>query len=574
MGISNEATNIGQHLHTAQRAAEVAAALTKFGFGEMLRAGGLEKYLVGHKKNAEEDAIAKRPLPERVRMLLESLGPTFVKVGQILSTRTDLVGPEWVLELRKLQSEVPPIAWDGDKGIRAQLEKEYGCTLDELFESIEEEPLAAASMAQVHRAVARARGEGEAARGPEPVVLKVLRPGIRDRLTSDVELMRLFAKLTRSHFEDSGLDPEAIIDEFAIQLERETDLTIEANSTDRMRNDFADHEGVSFPKVFRDLSTRGVLALEEVHGTLLTHLDIEGASREQRETIVRNGADAVFRQCLEIGFFHADPHPGNIFVLEGERLCFIDCGMTGMIDPGTLEQLAHIVHGAIEGKLDRVVRAAVRLAEAPVSKVDDRAFRADVWRYISRFNAVGDGTVQMGAMLGEFFTILQTHQMRAPADIVYLVKSLATIEGAANDIAPWFDLIGHVRPYVERLVKKRYGIGALKDRFEGAVTEYADLIEDLPHHAGSVLRQIRHNDLSLNLHHKGLDKMTTEVERASLNIAWAVVVASIIVGSSVLLLADAIDRDTSLLTWVALTAFVGGLGLGMVRLIWSKWIGT
>jgi len=570
MGIGTEAANIGQHLHTAQRAAEVAAALTKFGFGEMLRAGGLEKYLVGHKKNAEEVAISKRPLPERVRMLLESLGPTFIKVGQILSTRTDLVGPEWIIELRKLQSEVPPIAWEGNRGVREALEKEYGCTLDGLFESIEEEPLAAASMAQVHRAVTRARD----GRPGEPVVLKVLRPGIRERLTSDVELMRLFARLTRSHFEDSGLDPEAIIEEFAQQLERETDLTIEANSTDRMRRDFADHEGINFPRVFREHSTRGVLALEEVHGTLLTHLDIESLSREQRETIVRNGADAVFRQCLEIGFFHADPHPGNIFVLEGERLCFIDCGMTGMIDPGTLEQLAHIVHGAIEGKLDRVVRAAVRLSEAPVSKVDDRAFRADVWRYISRFNGLQDGTIQMGAMLGEFFTILRTHQMRAPADIVYLVKSLATIEGAASDIAPWFDLIGHVRPYVERLVKKRYGIGALKERFEGAVTEYADLIEDLPHHAGSVLRQVRHNDLSLNLQHKGLEKMTTEIERASLNVAWAVVVAAIIVGSSVLLLADAIDRDTSLLTWVALTAFVGGLGLGLGRLVWSKWIGT
>jgi len=567
MALGTEAANIGQHIQTATRAAEVAALLARFGFWELLRAGGLEKYLSRPKKNDDSD-ITNRPLPERVRMLLETLGPTFVKAGQILSTRTDLVGPEWILELKKLQSRVAPVDWEGEDGIKEALEREYGESIGDVFESIEEEPIAAASMGQAHRAVLKLEGGGT-----EGVVLKVLRPGIRDRLNSDVELMRLFARLTRGFFEDSGIDAERIVEEFARQLERETDLTIEAASTERMRRDFEEHEGVTFPKVFKERSTRSVLVLEEVHGTLMSDLEPETLSQEERERIVAHGCDAVFRQCLELGFFHADPHPGNIFVLEDQTLCFIDCGMTGMIDPGSLEQLARIVHGAIEGKLDRVVRTAVRIAEAPTTMVDDRRFRADVWRFLDRFRAVGDGTIEMGATLTEFFGILRNHNMRAPADIVYLVKALATIEGVGREIEPNYDLIGHVRPYMERLIKRRYGVGAIKERFESVVGEYADLVEELPHQAGAIMRQVRHNDVSLNLQHRGLDKMTDELERASLNISWAVVISAIIVGSSVLLLADSVDRDTGLLTWVAMGSFVIGLGLGAFRLVWSRWIG-
>ncbi|MFG0283887.1 MAG: ABC1 kinase family protein [Phycisphaerales bacterium JB039] len=532
------------------RAGEVTATLARFGFGEFLGKTGLDRFL-GSRSRAEDGSIARAPLPERVRMLLEELGPTFVKGGQILSTRPDLVPEDWITELKKLQADVPPAPWEGEDGVQAVLKDELGPKLDEAFESIEPRPLAAASVAQVHRATLK---------GGEEVVVKVLRPGIREQMSADMELLGLFARMARGYLENIGFDAEAVVSEFKRQLERETDLLTEAASTQRMRSDFLDHEGVKFPRVYAELCTRSVLVLEQVHGTLLNRLDTSTLSRDQREAIVRNGADAVFRQCLVLGFFHADPHPGNMFVLEGEKLCFIDCGMTGLIDPGTMSLLAQITHGAIEGDLDRIVKVTVELAGADPRLIEDRAFRSEAYRFVDRFRGGSIESIRMGNLLEQFFGLLRKHRLRCPADIVYLIKALTTIEGVAEDIAPEFDLVSYVRPYVERLIKERYGMGAVKRRLQNALIEYSDLIEELPQEVGSLLRALRTNQIAVRLEHQGLDKLTGEIERASMNISWSLGIAALIVGSSVVLLADSVTEGRSALTTLA----AAGLGLAAV----------
>jgi ubiquinone biosynthesis protein len=553
---------IGRHVDTAQRAAEVVAAMTRFGFGEFLLQTGLEKYRRRTDGDRAEGEGGRQPLPVRVRLLLEELGPTFIKVGQIMSTRPDVIPADWVEELRKLQSDVPPAPWEGDDGVRAVLEEELGEDFESAFETIETSALAAASMAQVHR--------GTLVTG-ETVVLKILRPGIRGRIAADLDVMRLFARFSRSHFANMGFDVEAVIEEFARELERETDLTIEALSTERMRRDFEDQEGVTFPKVYGELSTRSVLALEFIDGTLLAKLDTASLDDEQRERIVRHGAAMVFRQCLEIGFFHADPHPGNIFVLEDERLCFIDCGMTGLIDPATINQLARLVHSVVEGKLDPVVRTAVLLTSADPSIADDRAFRADVWHFVDRFHRGSLESIRMGELLNEFFAILRKYELRCPADIVFLIKALTTIEGVAGSIAPGFDLVTHVRPYVERLVRQRYGVTAIRERLEGAAVAYSDLIETLPADITDLLRTVRQNRLSLKIDHQGLNDVSRDFDRASHDISWALVISALIVSSAVLILADALDRERSALSILATGVFTLAVIIGLGRLVVSWW---
>lgn len=549
-------------LETAQRATEVVATLVRFGFGEVVLRTGLAKFLGHRDKDAADEQRDERPLPVRVRLLLEELGPTFIKTGQILSTRADLVPPDWIEELRKLQSDVPPEPWDGDDGIHAVLQNELGDELESAFEFVEPEAMAAASIAQVHR--------GKLKSG-ERVVLKVLRPGIRVEMAADLELMRLFARLTRSHFQNLGFDPQAVIDEFARQLARETDLLVEARSTSRMRRDFEEHDGVVFAKVYDDLSTSSVLVMEQIDGTLLNRLDVASLSQERREAIIRNGADVVFRQCLVIGFFHADPHPGNIIELGDGRLCFVDCGMTGLVDPGTVMQLAQITHGALDGNLDLVVKMAIDISEADPRMADDRQLRQDAWHFVDRFHEGTLESIHMGRLLDEFFTILRRHRLRCPADIVYLIKALTTIEGVAEEIAPEFDLVSYVKPYVENLIKQRYSVGGIRKRVQEAMVSYADLIEDLPSEVSDLLRAVRQNQLSLPLEHRGLDRLTTEMERASMNVSWSLVISSLIVGAAILVLADHMAGKTTALTWIALAGLIVGAIFGVWRLIRSRW---
>ncbi len=414
-------------------------------------------------------------------------------------------------------------------------------------------------MAQVHAAVLN---DGT------PVVLKILRPNIDATLAADLQLMHWLVGLAGNHLKHLGFDAAAVIDEFDRQLERETDLRIEMESTRRLAEDFADLPAINFPRIYPALTTRRVLTLEHIQGkTLLANLEPATLTRDPRHALVAHAADAVFRQCLSMGFFHADPHPGNLFVNpDTAEITFIDCGMTGSIDPRSAEQLAQITHGAIEGELERVVRTAVRLADADPSITDDREFRADVWQFIDHFRGGDLGSLRMGKLLNEFFEVLRQHRLRCPADIVYLIKALTTIEGVAQDLAPEFDLVGHVRPYVTRLVKQRFGLRALRRRVRNNAVAYADLLDTLPHQLTDLLRMVRQNRSTLNLEHRNLDGLLDELDRASKSIAWALVIAAIIMGAAIIVLADRLNGDASYLSAIALLGFCIAVAFGLYRL--------
>lgn len=546
-----------QTLNTARRAVELASALSSFGFGEFVRHTGLAGFLPKGMMPVNS-RVKGQPIPARVRMLLEELGPTFIKAGQILSTRPDLIGPEWIEELKKLQASVPPASWEGDDGIERVLAEAYGDGFKAVFADFDEKPLAAASMGQVHAATLVTG---------EKVVVKVLRPGIHERVVADMQLMRWFAGLVRSEFESHGLDIDDIVKEFAKQLERETDLTIEARSTQRMASDFADHEGVSFAKVFDDLTHRNVMVQERVQGTVLSDVDFSSLSDEARRKIVQHGADAVFKQCLVFGFFHADPHPGNMFLQDGDKLVFIDCGMAGVIDPGTTSLLAHIVYGAVKGDLNSVLRSAIRLSGAEPGMMDDRTLRTDVWAFLDQFRGGSLGSIDMGAMLNEFMSLLRRHKLKCPADIVYLIKAITTIEGVASEIDPTFDLVGYVQPYIEGLIKQRYTIDAVKQRMLDAAIAYSDLLEEMPVQISDLLHSARRNELTLRLDHVGVEELESTIRQSSMNVAWSLILASVVMASSVLILADSMRGAFTFLSVLALAGFIVSGGIGLVRLI-------
>jgi len=536
----------------------VIRVLARHGFNGFLEETGLDRLvergfrLFGRKQrpNAPEISTA-----ERVRHVMEDLGPTFVKLGQILSTRRDIIPDEWATEFSRLQDAVPAVSFER---IRGRLEEAFGEKFDTIFASVEERPLAAGSMAQVHRATLV---DGT------PVVLKILRPDLDEIVESDLEALQFIAERVEGRFDNLGISPVAVVEEFSRQLRRELDLTHEGRATDRLRNAFLENERVIIPAVYWDATCRTVLALEQVVGTPLTRLDADEIPQEQRTLAVDAGADAVLRQCLELGYFHADPHPGNLFYVPDGRLAFIDFGMTGQLDTRTRRALARLVYGAATGDVEEVVRAAIVLGEVDADNVNMRALLRDVQEMVDMFRDVPLDRFNLAEVLDLFFVTLRRHNVRCPADVVLLIKALGSIEFAARRLDSNFDMLKHVRPYVERILREEASPRAIARRVRETTVSIAGLIEHLPDNIGDLMERLRRGRLGINLEHRGLNHITSTIEHASRNIAYALVVAALLVSSSIVMLAG---RQEEGFFWTAL----GGSGFILAGLIGLGFIGA
>ena len=292
---------------------------------------------------------------------------------------------------------------------------------------------------------------------------------------------------------------------------------------------------------------------------------------EQRRSIVAKGAEAVFRQCLEFGFFHADPHPGNIFAMPDGSICFIDCGMTGRIDRQTMQDLATLVMSVINSDLDSVIEATMALCSAETSLKFDRAFRRDAWSFMARFERGTIDSLDMAGLLEEFFALLRRYRIQCPADLVFLIKALSTIQGAAKEIDPNFDLISHGRPQLEKLIRDRYGFKAAQDRILTTAQRYLSLLEDMPDEVRDVLDQLRRREFSVNLRHHGIDRLNDDtLEHASGTIAIGLVIAGLMVGSSVLILAERNIEGYSILRGFGIAGIIIATVLAMTLPI--RWI--
>ncbi len=552
---------LGPTLRTTRRARDILAVLVRHGFADLAEDLGLRRAWSFVRRMLHR-APMPDPAPEevRIRRMLEELGPTFVKLGQVLSTRPDLVPESWCREFRKLQSDVRPEPFEA---IAVELRRELGDRLDTLLAEVDPEPIAAASIAQVHRAV---RADGRR------IVLKVLRPGVQGTIESDVRLMRRFATLAERRLTGLGFSPAEVVDQFARHIGAETDLTLEGRNAERLGRAFADDPRIGFPGVHWDLTTASVLALDEIEGALLARHQPSDFPVEVRHETVARCADAVFRQCFELGFFHADPHPGNIVLRADGSICFLDFGMVGHVSPDTAGHLADLIRGTLHKDLDLVVRTAVGLADAAPEFQHDRQLRAWVWEFFGAFEGKSLTELRVGELLQDFFALVRRSGLRVGADLVYLIKAIATVEGVALELAPDFDLVAHVQPRIEALIRRRYGVGAMRRRIEDGLLGYAEILETLPNHLRELFDRASRRHLTLNVDHRGLEDLTRQVSSASVNISYALLVGALIVGSSVLLLADAIGGRTSWITSLGITGFVSSVLIAGWRVL-RLWLG-
>ena len=430
-----------------QRYREIAQVFIRHGFGELVDLLELQPYLslprrlIGRwRRGGVLPLLPPLGAPRRVRLALEELGPTFVKLGQVMSTRPDLLPPSYVAELVKLQDTVPPVEWEP---IKARIESELGAGMDELFATFDPAPIAAASLAQVHAATLP---DGD------QIVVKVQRPDIQKTIETDLEILFDLARLLQARTLLSEIyDLPGIVEEFAATLRAELDYYREGRNADRFRASFAAESYLYIPQVYWDLTTRHVLVLERIEGIKIDDIDALDAAGYDRSRIAIHAARMIIKELLEDGFFHADPHPGNFIVMSGEVIGAMDFGMVGHLSQRMRTDLIRLYIVAVqmdeEGIVDQLVAMGV------VDGLLDRAgLQRDVTRLLRKYHGMPLGAIRAREVIEEIMPVAFRHHLRLPSDLWLLGKTLAMMEGVGLRLDPNFDVFAASEPYVRRFM--------------------------------------------------------------------------------------------------------------------------
>ncbi len=505
---------------------QILTVLFKYGFGDLIDQLNVSQYLeiglqmISRKRRERVDKLTRS---ERIRMVLEELGPTFVKLGQILSTRPDLVPVELIGELSKLQDEVPPFPVSR---VREIIKTETKSSIENIFQRFDEVPLAAASIGQVHRARLKSG---------EEVIVKVQRPDIIKTIEVDLEILLHLASLMERHVEGWEIHrPTRIVEEFFSTLEKEIDYTIETSNAERFARQFISNSTVYVPRVFREVSTKQVLTMEYVDGIKASEIDKLDEEGFDRKIIASRGADLILEQVFEYGFFHADPHPGNIFILPDNVICYLDFGMMGRVDRRAREDFADIVYAYVSRDESKIVEALLRVVEWDIDP-DHRALERDVGDFVESYLYKPLKELRIEDILKQVLELITHHKLRLPPDIFLMVKALAQVEGLGLVLDPDFDMTEKAEPFIKHLKLKRLSPKRVMGDFLDSGGELIQLLKEIPGELRDITKQLRQGKVNIGFEHKGLENFVFEMDRSSNRIAFALVVASLIIGSSLII---------------------------------------
>jgi len=546
-----------------QRYREIAQVFIRHGFGELVETLELVPYLSLPWRLLRRGRPAPSPLgvQQRLRLATEELGPTFVKLGQVLSTRPDVLPPAYIAEFAKLQDTVPPAAWEP---VRAQIETELGAPLEKLFARFDPIPIAAASLAQVHAATLPDGSE---------VAVKVQRPGIEATIETDLEIISDLARLLQARTPLGEIyDLPEIAEEFATTLQAELNFHREGGNADRFRANFTGEPSLYIPYVYWDHTTRRVLTLERIHGIKADDIQALDTAGYDRHRIALHAARMIIKEVLEDGFFHADPHPGNFVVMPGEVIGAMDFGMVGHLSHQTRTDLIRLYIVAVqldeEGIVDQLIRMGV------VSGSVDRAgFQRDVLRLLHKYYGMPLGTVRAREVIEETMPIIFRHHLHLPSALWLLGKTLAMMEGLGLKLDPDFDVLSVAKPYAQRLIwqmvsPRTWGPSLLK-----GANDWVELMGLIPRVGSQLLTRLERGEAEITVAHKGLERALARIDRSANRISLSVLLAAIIVGLALLVPAfNLAEHQWSLATILVIAGFVGAslLGLWLIFSIWRS----
>ncbi len=515
--------NFRQTYRDLQRVRQILNTLIKYGFGYVVDKLNLQSYIPLGKRlfRIPEREIIPKNAAGQFRLVLEELGTTFIKFGQILSFRRDILSEDFIIELQKLQDNVPPFSLEQ---VREEILSQFGKPVEKLFASFDEIPLAAASIGQVHRA--------KLFNGKD-VVVKIQRPGIKAIIDTDLNILANLAKLMEKYIPEARLyDPVGLVEEFSRSITRELDFRLEGRSADRFREMFKNSKTVYVPEVIWEFSGNHILTIEYSVGKKVT--DIDGDIK-YRQRLAKNFNEIYLIQIFEHGFFHADPHPGNVFFLDNGRICFHDFGIMGHLDDEMVDNLANIFLAFMDKDIDRMMDVYLEVGILD-GELDQKAFKRDLRDFFERYYDIPLKEFSFAGFMDGLVSIGRHYYIKLPTDLLLFGKTFMTVESIVRTLDPDFNLVENIRPYTETLFRKRLfrPAGIYKNLINVGI-ELNRILRTFPHDFKHLLKHLKEGRIEIEVKHDKLEDLELHIDKASNRLSFSLIIAAIIVGSSIIM---------------------------------------
>ncbi|MCF8107812.1 MAG: AarF/ABC1/UbiB kinase family protein [Desulfohalobiaceae bacterium] len=510
-------------IHTLSRLGrfkDIAVTLVSYGFGDLISRLDLPERIL--RLSPKKSQYTHLDAWKRLRLVITELGPTFIKFGQLLSLRSDLLPLELTAELSKLQDDVPPEAFED---IKKRIEKELEAPLETVFADFETTPIAAASLAQVHRALLK--------KDRSVVAVKVQRPGIQRTITYDLDILAGLARQLHERVETlSVYNLPQLIQELRRLMFQELDFEREARNMRLARANFKDEDYLSLPAVFNDYSTSRVLCMELIQGTMLK--DLMRLPFEDRKALAQTGIRAALKQILEDGFFHADPHPGNIIIQNNKVLTLLDWGMVGRITPNTRGKLITLLEAVVD-RDSEIVLNMLLLFSHHSNHIKRDQLQRDIMDILDDYYSVPLSEINIGQLLNSLTNLLFEHKIRMKSDLAIMVRAIVASEGTARLLYPELNVVAEAEPYLKKIALEKLSPAALKRKIRKEFSKFIQLNREVPLRFNQILGKMENDQLSIGFEHRNLDGLRNTLDRVANRITLALLTAALIIGSSMII---------------------------------------
>ncbi|MDB0438036.1 ABC1 kinase family protein [Clostridioides difficile] len=523
-----------------KRYREIGYILIKYGFSFIVERLNIEGIAYKIPLFDPPEEIKNMTTGERMKKVLEELGPTYVKIGQILSTRKDLLDQDIIDEISKLRDDVEKF----DSNIAIEIfNEEVGLSIEEVFSEFKEEPIAAASIGQVYEGILKTG---------EEVIVKIQRPNIEKIIKSDLEILRTIAHTLKDLKKDFNLDLEQMIEEFQTQLMRELDYNFESINATKFSRIFKNSDEVYIPKVYSEYNSKRILVMEKVKGTKLSDVEKIRKLGYNTKTIVEIGVRSFFTQVLSHGFFHADPHPGNIFIVGKNKIAYIDFGMIGIIDNKTLNQLNEIALAGVEKNVDKIIYLLIEM-DALNGEADVKGLRQDLLYLIHYYYDISIEKINVTDILNELFRFFRQYKIIMPAQFVTLAKTIITLEGTSRTLNTDFSLGSMGKEFMKHHYKSKFNPKNVVLNSRQNVEEILLDVKTIPKQLKAILRNVERNNIKMQIEDVKMIRLENCILELTSQISLSLVLASIIVGSSLIIASPNIENNI----WIKFTAIAG-----------------
>ena len=518
------ALTLMRRMRDIRRFEQIVGVLFEEGFGYLLSRTKLKRSVPIQQRLKAEIKKKEQTKPEvRLRRTLERLGPTFIKFGQLLSVRPDLIPVSYTIELEKLQDKVRPFSYTEVERI---IKEELGKSVKQLFKSFEKEPVASASISQVHKATLKSG---------EKVAVKVQRPDVREIMITDIEIMLYIAHLLEKKVPEAiKYNPVAIVKEFSEWTRNELDFKIEARNAGRIYRNSRKIATVKIPKIYSDYSTKKVLTLEYIDGVDIRNFKAVNRRKLSFPKIIKNGFDAIMKQVFVDGFFHADPHPGNILVLKNNVVSFVDFGIVGHFSENLKRKAIDLFYGIVREDPDKVVQTFLDMG-AVDGDIDVENFKNEVLEVIEPLKGASLKDIKVSKILEEVLDIALKNNIKMPVDFVLFGKTILTLEGIALKYDPNFNFSKNVEPFIRELELQRLNPRYMLDNFIRNFSKFGRLVSDLPEQTTRALKKIQEGRIKIDIDDTGIKKLSLEIDRSSNRLAYGMIIAALLIAGSLVL---------------------------------------